>query len=111
MPGAVQLQLPYPAVVTALGNAFTARGRQLYLVGGAARDTLLRRPVKELDFTTDARPDVIKQLVRLAGAAELYAVGEKFGTIGGIFAVGDLSGGLHAEITTSRSERYQPYSR
>ena len=105
------LRLPHPKVIAALARAFAERGHQLYLVGGAARDALLDRPVKELDFTTDAHPEEIKQLVRRAGAADIYTVGEKFGTIGGIFRADPDAEPLHAEITTFRSERYQPYSR
>lgn len=106
-----ELRLPFPDVVSALADAFSSRRRQLYLVGGAARDALLGRPVKELDFTTDALPDEIKQLVPRAGADDIYTVGEKFGTIGAIFRREPELEPLRAEITTFRSERYQPYSR
>jgi poly(A) polymerase len=42
----------------------------------------------------------------------MYSVGEKFGTIGALFSVGsDGLAPLRAEITTYRSEKYQPYSR
>jgi poly(A) polymerase len=104
-------RLPHPRVIDALARVFAGRGRRLYLVGGAARDALLGRPVRELDFTTDARPDEIKQLVRRSGVADIYTVGEKFGTIGAIFRGEGPGEPLHAEITTFRSERYQPYSR
>ena len=104
------LQLPYSDVVCALGRAFVASGRCLYLVGGPVRDLLLGREPPDLDFTTDALPTEVKRLVRVAGGG-VYPVGEKYGTIGGIFRVGPEETLLRVEITTYRAETYQPYSR
>jgi poly(A) polymerase len=69
------------------------------------RDALLGRLVADLDFAADAAPPTIKQLLRTAGAHSIYAVGEKFGTVGGIF------GPTTVEITTYRSEAYTAGSR
>ncbi|MCC6179236.1 MAG: HD domain-containing protein [Chloroflexi bacterium] len=91
--------------VSALTDTFAQAGRSLYLVGGPVRDLLLGRPLSDLDFTTDARPPQIKSLVRLAGADSIFTIGEKFGTIGGVF------GEIVVEITTYRSEEYEPGSR
>ena len=85
---------------------FERAGHELFLVGGAVRDALLkrRRPDLELDFATDATPaDTKKLLEPFAGA--LWLQGEKFGTIGA------RVDGLDMEITTFRTERYQPSSR
>jgi poly(A) polymerase len=111
MPAPKPFGLPYPATIHALAHVFDASGRRLYLVGGPVRDLLLGRQPTEIDFTTDALPTEVKQLVRQAGAAGIYSVGEKFGTIGAIFAVPDAQQPLRVEITTYRSESYQPYSR
>ncbi|MSQ23336.1 MAG: HD domain-containing protein [Chloroflexi bacterium] len=83
-----------------LARAFEARGRSLYLVGGCVRDSLLSLPVSDYDCTTDAPPDEIKHLVHAAGADSVYAVGERFGTIGAIFV------DQRVEITTYRTETY-----
>lgn len=91
--------------VPALAATFADAGRALYLVGGPVRDVLLRRDTVDLDFTTDARPPQIKTLLRRAGADHIFAVGEKFGTVGGVF------GELVVEITTYRSEEYEAGSR
>jgi poly(A) polymerase len=92
-----------PAV---LARRFGDAGFQLFLVGGSVRDALLDRDDADvdLDFTTAARPEVIKAI---AGpwADQLYLLGEKFGTIG---AVKD---GRTYEITTFRSEMYADESR
>src|SRR5688572_16882797 len=95
-----------PSVEQALGRAFAAAGKSLYLVGGPVRDEVLGLPLShDLDFTTDAEPNEVKRLIRRAGADSIYALGERFGTIGGIF------GAERVEITTYRSESYTPGSR
>lgn len=91
--------------VRSLALAFDRRGRSLYLVGGCVRDELLGLDVHDVDLTTDAEPEEIKGLARTAGADAIYAVGERFGTIGAMF------GDLRVEITTYRSESYTPGSR
>lgn len=93
------------APIPALGRAFAGADRALYLVGGPVRDLLLDRRSSDLDFTTDARPEQVKQLLRRAGADHIFAIGEKFGTIGGVF------GEEIVEITTYRSEQYEAGSR
>jgi poly(A) polymerase len=92
-----------------LAEAFTSAGHRLYAVGGSVRDALLgadRGEDYEIDFTTDARPDAIASLMGpLCGA--LWEQGRAFGTIGGIVK----KGGYRAEITTFRTETYDPLSR
>ena len=88
-----------------LAQSFQRAGFALYLVGGPVRDRILGRESTDLDFTTDARPPEIKVLLRRAGADHIYAVGERFGTIGAVF------GAMPVEITTYRSETYEPGSR
>jgi poly(A) polymerase len=93
------------APIPALSEAFAGAGHSLFLVGGPVRDLLLGRGSTDLDFTTDARPTQVKQLLRQAGADHIFAIGEKFGTIGGVF------GDHVVEITTYRSEEYESGSR
>ena len=101
-----QALTPVRGILDALGARFAAAGRELFLVGGPVRDAILGRVTvgADLDFTTDARPAEILRL--LAGLAEsTWDVGIAFGTIG---AVVD---GRQVEITTYRSEHYDPESR
>ena len=84
-----------------LADLVARAGHELYLVGGSVRDALLERPADDLDFTTDARPDLLKALLR-DWADHLYLVGERFGTIGA------LRDGMRYEITTFRAESYPP---
>ena len=87
-----------------LADQFTRAGHEIYLVGGSVRDALLGRPADDLDFTTDARPDRVRALLR-DWADDLYLVGERFGTVGA------LREGTRYEITTFRAEVYPPDSR
>jgi poly(A) polymerase len=92
-------------VLDRLAQAFTRAGKQLYLVGGSVRDGILGRDHFDLDLTTDAVPAEIKALARAAQPDAIYTVGERFGTVGLVF------GDTHIEITTFRSEQYDPESR
>jgi len=78
---------------------------ELFLVGGIVRDVLLGAPIgHDLDFATSAAPPQTERALRAAGA-KVFKVGEKFGTIGGVFD------DVLVEITTYRAEAYQPGSR
>jgi poly(A) polymerase len=91
-------------VLAPLGERFRAAGHELHLVGGPVRDALLGRPMSDLDFTTSARPEETERLV--AGWAEaVWDIGRAYGTIG------VRRGEWHLEITTYRSESYDPSSR
>ena len=89
-----------------LAELFEARGKKLFLVGGAVRDLLLGQDLRaaDLDFTTDALPEEIKQIVEPV-ASSLWTQGEKFGTIGCVID------GRGCEITTHRKEAYDHGSR
>jgi len=90
--------------VDELGSRFTGAGHEIALVGGPVRDILLGRGSKDLDFTTSAHPDVIERL--LSGWADhVWDIGKAFGTIG------CRKGEWVLEITTYRSETYDPTSR
>ena len=89
-----------------LAELFARAGKRLYLVGGVVRDALLDRVRVEddLDFTTDALPDEIEDLVAPEAEA-VWLQGKRFGTIGCLWR------GRRCEITTHRAEAYQPDSR
>lgn len=89
-----------------LAARFAAEDKVVYLVGGSVRDALLGRTTSDadLDFTTDARPDLIEAVAR-QWADDVYLAGKTFGTVG---AVKD---GVVYEITTFRNEVYREDSR
>jgi len=90
--------------ITVLAKRFTSRGHRLALVGGPVRDAVLGRRAPDHDFTTDAVPDETERLLR-GWADSVWDIGRAYGTIGA------RRGDLVVEITTYRSERYDPESR
>src|SRR3954471_17084728 len=91
-------------VIDELGTLFAEAGHELALVGGPVRDAMLGRPHTDLDFTTSARPDDTERLLKSWGEAT-WDMGRDFGTIG------CQRGPWTVEVTTYRSEAYDPASR
>jgi poly(A) polymerase len=87
-----------------LARRFRDAGHRSYMVGGSVRDAFLDRPLTDVDVTTDARPEVIEQIVR-PWADHVWLQGQRFGT------VGCSKDGEVFEITTFRAEVYHPESR
>ncbi|MEV5536942.1 CCA tRNA nucleotidyltransferase [Saccharopolyspora shandongensis] len=87
-----------------LAQRFAAAGHRLYLVGGSVRDALLGRLGTDLDFTTDAHPEQVREL--LTGWAEtIWDTGIQFGTLGA------YRHGTTVEITTFRADTYDRVGR
>ncbi|MDV6010994.1 CCA tRNA nucleotidyltransferase [Haloechinothrix sp. LS1_15] len=118
-------------VADQLATLFHDAGHELYLVGGSVRDALLGRLAEEragqagqaeragqagaaqsedrgkpedLDFTTDARPEQIMDLVR-GWADAVWETGIEFGT------VSLRKNGTQLEITTFRADSYDRVGR
>jgi poly(A) polymerase len=91
-------------VIDALGELFEAAGHELALVGGPVRDAMLGRPHNDLDFATSARPEETERILKRWGDA-YWDMGRDFGTIG------CRKGDWVVEVTTYRSEAYDPASR
>jgi len=90
-----------------LTQRFVEAGYRVFLVGGIVRDIELGRDLSDqldIDLTTDATPDQTKAVVGPMADA-LWLQGERFGTIGARL------GPRAYEITTHRSEVYDPESR
>jgi poly(A) polymerase len=112
-----------------LATIFRAHGKQLYMVGGTVRDLLLQRQTTlDADLTTDATPQEIKQLAAETHPSAMVLVGEQFGTVqlryrrqgpsaepgeagapNGVYEAAPAEDVI--EITTFRTERYNPDSR
>jgi poly(A) polymerase len=95
---------PITGLLSEIGELFKNVGFEISLVGGPVRDALLGKAVKDLDFTTNARAEVIQKILK-PWAENIWDVGIKFGTVGA--KKNDFS----LEITTYRSEVYDPSSR
>ena len=91
-------------VIDSLGAAFAAEGFELALVGGPVRDAMLGRTHNDLDFATSARPDDTERILKRWGDAT-WDMGRDYGTIG------CRKGQWQVEVTTYRSEVYDPDSR
>lgn len=72
-----------------------AAGYRAYLVGGAVRDHFLGKKTHDYDLTTDALPDVIKEIFR---DHRLVEAGIRHGTVGVVL------GTYTAEITAMRAD-------
>lgn len=93
-----------PPVVHELGEVFADAGHELALVGGPVRDLFLAQPTHDLDFATSAHPDQTEELLA-SWADHSWAIGKEFGTIGA------RKGDVIVEVTTYRSDEYDPNSR
>src|SRR5438876_2321432 len=93
-------------MINTLAEAFYAQQKQLYIVGGTVRDVLLHREESnDEDLATDATPDEIKRIVAPTHPHAIVLVGERFGTVRLHYSHNII------EITTFRSEQYNPDSR
>jgi poly(A) polymerase len=90
--------------VMKLAQRFRDAGHEIYLVGGPVRDAFLGRKSFDLDFATDAPPEKTLEIVKPV-AEDVWLQGMRFGTVGA------RVDGEHVEITTFRTEKYQPSSR
>lgn len=96
--------LTHAPEASSLATRFATAGYRLALVGGPVRDAILGRLGNDLDFTTDAKPEVTKKILR-EWANDVWEIGIEFGTISG------KRGDTTVEITTYRSENYERDSR
>ncbi len=81
-----------PVEVKNILEKFTKAKFQIFIVGGAVRDLLMSKDVKDWDFTTDAKPEEILKIL----PEGFYD--NKFGTVGLVVGNGVF------EITTMRKE-------
>ena len=94
----------HAAILTPLAAEFAARGESLYLVGGPVRDAMLGKTGNDLDFTTNARPETVKEILEGWGE-KTWDTGIEFGT------VSTVKHGVQVEITTFRADLYDGVSR
>ncbi|MCS4490469.1 CCA tRNA nucleotidyltransferase [Corynebacterium sp. ES2794-CONJ1] len=95
---------PLFADIVPLAEKFHQRGYTLYLVGGSVRDALMNRLGNDLDFTTDAHPEIVSEILQ-DYADVVWDTGIDFGTVSAEKA------GQQIEITTFRADLYDGHSR
>ena len=91
-------------LASSLALAFKTQGFTLALVGGPVRDAILGRLGNDLDFTTNAHPLETKKILQ-SWADNVWDTGIAFGTVAG------KRGDTTVEVTTYRTEQYDPESR
>ena len=89
------MKVDLPLGVTKILNKITEAGYRADVVGGAVRDMFLCRPTNDYDVTTDATPDVVKEIFRDERTID---TGIKHGT------VTVLLDGVGYEVTTYRRD-------
>ncbi|QYH20507.1 CCA tRNA nucleotidyltransferase [Corynebacterium aquatimens] len=87
-----------------LAAAFAERGERLYLVGGPVRDAMLGKIGHDLDFTTSARPETIREILDAWGE-KTWDTGIEYGTVSAV------KHGEQVEITTFRADLYDGVTR
>lgn len=76
----VKMDIPLPEDVIKIKDIFVKNGHKLYVVGGAVRDALLKKPIKDYDLATDAKPEKVEAMMIKAGLRTL-PTGKAFGVI------------------------------
>jgi tRNA nucleotidyltransferase/poly(A) polymerase len=94
----VKSNMPIPKEIKQIYKIFVKSGFELYVVGGAVRDTLLNKPIKDYDLATDARPE---QMVRMFNANNIKNVPVE---VGGKQAVVNVHMNDDYEIATFRED-------
>lgn len=97
------MSLDMPKPILEILERIRSRGGDACVVGGALRDRILGRPVKDYDIAASLTPD---EILSLFADCQTYTIGKRFGTITVVLD------GMPAEITTYRGETgYSDYRR
>lgn len=83
--------------VKAVFAALTSGGKEARFIGGCVRDTLMKRPVSDIDIATQERPERVIELLQDAGIS-VIPTGIEHGTVTAVI------GGLSYEITSLRKD-------
>lgn len=89
------MELKLPEKVITVMKRFTDAGAEIYVVGGAVRDLMLGREIKDWDFATNLTPEEMKKLFPRNSFCE-----NKFGTFSIVLKNKEIF-----EVTTYRTER------
>lgn len=81
-------------------NLLNKHGFEAYIVGGAVRDILLGRIPGDYDITTNARPEIVRDLALAEGWKVVDNLGQNFGCCVIVLE------GIATEVTTFRGEKY-----
>lgn len=97
MENRVKFNLNVPNDILELSEIFKSNEFKLFIVGGAVRDSLLKKPIKDWDLATDATPDQVEEMMKRVGLRTL-PTGKSFGVIN-VFTADD-----EYEVATFRKD-------
>jgi tRNA nucleotidyltransferase/poly(A) polymerase len=96
----IRMDIPIPSDIQQIQQVFKTNGYKLYVVGGAVRDSLLNKKIKDYDLATDAIPDKVEEMMAKAGLKTL-PTGKAFGVINVFTDQGEY------EVATFRADQYK----
>ena len=96
----IKMDMPIPDDIKTIASVFKKNDFKLFIVGGAVRDFLLNKKIKDFDLATDAVPDEVEKMMKAAGLRTL-PTGKAFGVINVFTSEGEY------EIATFRNDRYK----
>ena len=76
-----KLKMSIPSDIKRLYKLFIKNGKQLYIVGGAVRDSILNKTPKDFDLATDATSDETIQIAKKGGFKHTDEVGKAQGVV------------------------------
>ena len=75
------LSIPVPGDLKDIHRQMKDAGMQLFIVGGAVRDTLMDKVPKDYDLATDAQPEAVIDLLRQDPDLRIDLTGRAFGVV------------------------------
>ena len=80
-PRRMPLNIPVPDDLKDIHKMMKDAGMQLFIVGGAVRDTLMNKVPKDYDLATDAQPEAVIDLLRQDPDLRIDLTGKAFGVV------------------------------
>ena len=93
----IKFEISVPHDILQIKDVFKKNNYKCLIVGGAVRDALLNKKIKDYDLATDAVPDKVEEIMAKAGFKTL-PTGKAFGVINVFTSEGEY------EIATFRSD-------
>ena len=86
-------KIKIPEILKEFNSVFEKKGFKAYLVGGAVRDTIMKKSVHDWDITSDAKPEEVQKIFK-----KVIPTGIQHGTVTVLYK------GNEIEVTTFRTE-------
>ena len=80
-PERLSLNIPIPNDLKDIHRRMKRAGRELFLVGGAVRDTLMGKSPKDYDVATNASPEEVIKILQRDPSLRLDLTGKQFGVV------------------------------